>query len=234
MTSGLATLDYRPISAMSEVPTGSRRPLKTRQSRWARSLAAWLAARGVFPNAVSLASVVFAALAGSCLWLSLEAEGGTRGPLLVVAAAFVQLRLLCNLLDGLIAVEGGLGGPVGEIYNDLPDRFADVLIFVGAGLALRALPYGMTLGWVAAAAALLTAYVRVLGGAVGLPQDFRGPMAKQHRMALVTVGCLAGAAEAAFRRPPRLLYVALAVVVLGSAVTIARRTTRIARGLRER
>lgn len=219
---------------MSEVPTGSRRPLKTRQSRWARSLAAWLAARGVSPNAVSLASVVFAALAGSCLWLSLDASGGTRGWLLVAAAAFVQLRLLCNLLDGLIAVEGGLGGPVGEIYNDLPDRFADVLIFVGAGLALRALPHGMTLGWVAAVAALLTAYVRVLGGAVGLPQDFRGPMAKQHRMALVTGGCLAGAAEAAFRRPPRLLYVALAVVVLGSAVTIARRTTRIARGLRER
>ena len=219
---------------MIEVPTGSRRPLKTRQSRWARSLAAWLAARGVAPNAVSIASVVFAALAGASLWLSLEPGGRTRAPLLLAAAVFVQLRLLCNLLDGLIAVEGGLGGPVGEIYNDLPDRFADVLIFVGAGLSLRALPYGMALGWVAAVAALLTAYVRVLGGAVGLPQDFMGPMAKPHRMAAVTVGCLAGSVEAWLRRPPRLLFLAVAVVILGCAVTMVRRTAGIARGLRQR
>jgi len=219
---------------MSEVPTSGRRPLKTRQSRWAPALALWLAALGVAPNAVSLASVVFALLAGSCLWLSLESGGGTCGLLLVAAAAFVQLRLLCNLLDGLIAVEGGLGGPVGEIYNDLPDRIADVAIFVGAGLALRALPYGMTIGWVAAVAALLTAYVRVLGAAVGLKQDFSGPMAKQHRMAVVTGGCLASAVESAFHRPPRLLYAALAVVILGSAVTFVKRTARIARDLRAR
>lgn len=219
---------------MIEVPTGSRRPLKTRQSRWARSLAAWLAARGVAPNTVSVASVVFAVLAGLSLWLSLGDHGETRGLLLVAAAASIQLRLLCNLLDGLIAVEGGLGSPVGEIYNDLPDRFADAVIFIGAGLALRALPYGMTLGWLAAVAALLTAYVRVLGGAVGLPQDFRGPMAKQHRMATTTAGCLAGAIESWFHRPPRLLFIALALVVLGSAATIARRTSRIARGLRQR
>jgi phosphatidylglycerophosphate synthase len=212
----------------------SRRPLKSRQRPWARALAARLAALGVRQNAVSIASVVFAALAGLCLWLSLGDDGQTCGALLVAAGACVQLRLLCNLIDGLIAVEGGLGGPVGEIYNDLPDRFADALIFVGAGLALRALPYGMTLGWLAAIASLLTAYVRVLGGAVGLPQDFCGPMAKQHRMALVTAACLAGTVEAYFRRPPRLLYVALAIVILGSAFTITRRTARIARGLRGR
>lgn len=211
---------------------GSRRPLKTREAPWARSLAAWLAARGVRPNAVSIASVLFGGLASVCLWFSLAANGVTHGPLLVAAAAFAQLRLLCNLLDGLIAVEGNLGSPVGEIYNDLPDRVADVLIFVGAGLALRALPYGMTLGWVTAILALLTAYVRVLGGALGLSQDFVGPMAKQHRMFLVTVGCLAGAVESAFGRPPRLLYVALAAVAAGSAATAIRRTARIARNLR--
>jgi phosphatidylglycerophosphate synthase len=213
---------------------GSRRPLKTRERRWARALAVWMAARGVRPNSVSIASIVFGALAGACLWLSLGKSGGTSGPLLLAAAGFVQLRLLCNLLDGLIAVEGGLGSPEGEIYNDLPDRVADCLIFVGAGLALRVLPYGLTLGWVAAILALLTAYVRVLGGALGLPQDFVGPMAKQHRMFAVTVGCLGAVVESLFGRPPRLLYVALAVVALGSVVTAARRTVRIARALRAR
>src|SRR5262249_34068455 len=215
---------------MSATP-GSRRPLKSRQSRWAPAMAKWLAARGARPNAVSLASVAFAALAGASLWLSLGDHGETRGVFLVAAAAFIQLRLLCNLLDGLIAVEGGLGSPAGEIYNDLPDRFADALIFVGAGLSLRALPAGLTVGWVAAIAAVLTAYIRVLGGAVGLPQDFSGPMAKQHRMAVTTAGCLAGAVEAAFHRPPRLLFIAVSLVILGCAVTIVRRTARIAREL---
>jgi len=212
----------------------TRRPLKTRERVWARALAARLAAWGVRPNAVSIASVGFAVFAGACLWTSLGDDGRTSAILLLAAAAGIQIRLLCNLLDGLIAVEGGLGSPVGEIYNDLPDRFADVAILVGAGLALGALPYGVTLGWVAAIAALITAYVRVLGGAVGLPQDFSGPMAKQHRMALLTLGCLAGAVEAFLQRPPRLLYAALALVLFGSAVTIVRRTWRIAAGLRGR
>jgi phosphatidylglycerophosphate synthase len=213
---------------------GSRRPLKTRKSRWARTLAAWLAARGVRPNLVSVSSVAAAAGAGACLAFSLEKNGGTCAPLLVAAGLLMQIRLLCNMLDGLIAVEGGLGGPAGEIYNDLPDRIADSLIFVGAGLALRALPWGVTLGWLAALLAMLTAYVRLLGGSVGLPQSFAGPMAKQHRMFVLTVGCLGSAVEAGLGRAPRVLYAALVLIVVGSAATAARRTVKIARLLRDR
>lgn len=209
----------------------ARRPLKMRERRWARSLARWLAARGVRPNGVSAASVVFAVLAGLFLALSLEENGDTCGPLVVAAAVCVQLRLLCNLVDGLIAVEGGLASPAGEIWNDLPDRLADPLILVGAGLAVRAIPWGLTLGWLAALLSLLTAYVRVLGGAVGLAQSFAGPMAKQHRMFVVTVGCLAAAVESALGHPPRTLSAALAVVVAGSAVTVVLRIRRIVREL---
>lgn len=32
---------------------------------------------------------------------------------------------------------------------------------------------------------VMTAYIRVLGGSCGLEQRFTGPMAKQHRMALL-------------------------------------------------
>lgn len=112
---------------------------------WARALAAWLAVRGVRPNAVSLASVAFAAAAGLCLALSLEETGRACWPLLLTAGACIQLRLLCNMVDGLIAVEGGLAGPLGEIYNDLPDRIADAFILVGAGLAVRSMRWGLTL-----------------------------------------------------------------------------------------
>jgi phosphatidylglycerophosphate synthase len=213
---------------------GTRRPLKTRERRWAHSLARWLAARGVRPNAVSAASVLFAALAGLCLHLSFEKSSEISALLLVGAAALVQLRLLCNMLDGLIAVEGGLGSPAGEVWNDLPDRFADALILVGAGLAVRRMPAGVTLGWIAALLAVLTAYVRVLGGALGLPQSFAGPMAKQTRMFFVTLGCLAAAAEAALGRRPIGLYATLLVVASGSAVTVVARTARIVRQLSAR
>jgi phosphatidylglycerophosphate synthase len=216
------------------VNAGARRPLKTRGRPWARALARRLAAAGVRPNAVSAASVVFAAGAGVLLALSLGRAGETCGICLLAAAACVQLRLLCNMLDGLLAVEGGLGSPAGEVWNDLPDRIADPLVLVGAGLAVRALPGGLTLGWLAGLLALLTAYVRVLGGSVGLPQSFAGPMAKPHRMFAVTVGCVASAVESVFGRPPRLLYLALGVVVAGSVVTVVRRTMRIVRDLAAR
>ena len=167
---------------MNSASGPARRPLKTRERRWARALAVRLAAWGVRPNAVSAASVVFAAGAGTLLAFSLEKNGDSRAPLLVGAAACVQLRLLCNMLDGLIAVEGGFASRAGEVWNDLPDRIADPLVLIGAGLAVRRLPGGVPLGWLAALLALLTAYVRMLGGALRLPQSFAGPMAKPQRL----------------------------------------------------
>src|SRR5260370_27985395 len=94
------------------------------------------------------------------------------------------------MLDGMVAVEGGLQTKSGEVFNDLPDRIADALIFIGAGHAVHTLPYGMELGWSAALLAVFTAYVRMLGGASGLAQSFVGPIAKQQRMAVMTGGGL--------------------------------------------
>lgn len=194
-------------------------------------MAAWLAHRHVRPNWISLASVAFAALAG--LGLLLGREGTTPGRVvaLVGAAACVQLRLLCNLFDGMVAVEGGARTPAGEVFNDFPDRCADALILVAAGYAIPGVAWAPALGWAAALLAVLTAYVRVLGGALGLPQDFGGPMAKPHRMAVMTGACLVAAGEAWFGAGGVALLGALLVVALGSAVTVWRRTARIVRGL---
>src|SRR4029434_6543150 len=104
-----------------------------------------------------------------------------------------QLRLLCNLLDGMLAVEEGLKSATGEIFNELPDRVADVVILVGAGYAVPGVPFMPALGWLAAVLALLTAYVRALAGSLGLTQHFVGPMAKQHRMFTLTVAALVAA-----------------------------------------
>ena len=202
-----------------------RRPLKSRQARWAQLGAAFLIRLSVRPNHISVASVVFAALAAACLL----AEPHARATFLL-AAAGIQLRLLCNLMDGMVAIEGGFRSPSGEIFNDLPDRISDVLILVAAGYSLApAIPAGPALGVVAAFLAVLTAYVRVLGGASGLPQDFSGPMAKPHRMAVLSAACLLSAMEPAYAS--YILAAALVIVALGSLVTLIRRTARIVRGL---
>ncbi len=201
----------------------NRRPLRVRQSAWAHTLARFLAHSSVSPNQVSLASMAFAALGGAAFWISASAEGAGKAFLLLCAAVLIQLRLLSNLIDGLIAVEEGKKTPAGEIFNELPDRIADCLFFVGAG-------YGAgwpSLGWASAVLAVTTAYVRALGGALGFKQDFCGPMAKQHRMHALC----AGSVLAAFFSPAAVLTATLAIIAVGSAATIVRRTLRLARAL---
>lgn len=197
-----------------------------------RILAGMLARAGLKPNHVSVLGVGFSALTAACLLhAATTVEPTWRSLLFLTAAGFIPLRGLCNLCDGLMAIEGGLRTRSGEIFNDLPDRVSDSLVLVAAGYALPATACGPALGWLAALLAALTAYVRVLGAAAGAPQQFGGPMAKTHRMLVLLAACVAAAAEALWGLPPRALGWSLLVVVVGCAITIARRTGRIIREL---
>jgi phosphatidylglycerophosphate synthase len=218
------------------VPTGAspRRPLKTRQRAWAQGLARVLTRAGVAPNAISMASLGFATAAGICLGFTAHAEGITRPALFLVAAAGIQLRLLCNMLDGLVAIEGGRKTVYGEIFNDMPDRFADVVILVGAGYSIANFSWGRELGWLAAVLAVMTAYIRLLGGTLGVKQYFLGPMAKPHRMALLTAACVFSVFENYFGLGGQTMSLALVLMVAGMVVTCARRTLRIVADLKRR
>ncbi|MCI0630057.1 MAG: CDP-alcohol phosphatidyltransferase family protein [Phycisphaerales bacterium] len=200
-----------------------RRPLQARQSRWAHAASAALLRLGLRPNGVSIVSIAFAALAAASLIFSAKVDAGARAVLLGLAAASIQLRLLCNLLDGLMAVEGGLRSKCGEIFNDFPDRISDALILIAAGYAAPSIPHAHELGWLAALLATLTSYVRVLGASAGAPHDFRGPMAKPHRMAVLTAACLLAAAEPLFDLNDHTLAAALAIISLGCVITFLRR-----------
>ena len=123
-----------------------------------------------------------------------------------------------------VAIEGGLKSKTGDVFNDLPARFADLSIIVPAGYA-SGYP---DLGWCAGALAVFTAYLRTLGGAIGLQQDFVGPMAKQQRMAVLTLSAVIGIFA------PVALPAALAAIAAGSLVTIFVRTFRILRSLEQR
>jgi len=209
------------MSGVDSPQSADRRPLATRSTAWARSLAAALVRAGASPNAISVLSIGFA-LAGAALLI-----GGTTPAALLGAAAFVQLRLLCNMLDGMVAIEGGRQSPTGALYNEIPDRIADSLFIVALGYAIQ-MP---ALGWFGALAAAITAYIRVLGGSLGLPQDFRGPQAKPHRMAVLTGGCVIGALESWLHGSHWALIAAAWIIAVGAVVTCAARTVAIARRL---
>ena len=208
----------------------NRRQLATRAAAWPHAIARGLARAGIKPNHVSLASIVVAVVGTLALCLASGRTGSEAAGWLVLGAIGIQLRLLCNLLDGLLAIEGGLKSKTGDLYNEVPDRVADIALLLGAGYALDT-AWGVTLGWSAAVLALLTAYVRLLGGSFGFVQDFGGPMAKQHRMFTLTVGAVAAAIEVVGRGTIWSLAIALGIIAVGSAVTLVRRTGRIARAL---
>jgi phosphatidylglycerophosphate synthase len=203
-------------------PDTNRRPIASRSAGWAKVSASFLARTNVTPNQISATSVVFAAVGAALLVLKPDAIG------LIGCALAVQARLVCNLLDGMVAIEGGKKSAVGALYNEFPDRIADSLLIVALGYCVG----WPALGWFGALAAALTAYVRVFGGSLGLAQDFRGPMAKQQRMAVLTVACVAGAAEHVLTGTRYALIAAAVIIAAGAVVTCVTRTLAIAAELR--
>ena len=202
----------------------NRRPIAARATGWARALSTALARSSITPNQISLISMFFAAVGAIVLVWGFSPWG------LLLAAICVQLRLLCNLLDGMVAVECGKQTATGGLYNEFPDRVADSLLIVALGYAAM-YPW---LGWLGALLAALTAYVRVFGGSAGLDQDFRGPMAKPQRMAVLTVACVIGAAELYWNGSRRALLMAAVVIAAGSALTCFTRIRVMAIRLHEK
>ncbi len=200
------------------IPGAARRPLASRSTGWAQFLAKHLTATRITPNQISAASLVWAAAGGALIY------GGNGWLAWIAAAACVQLRLLCNLLDGMVAIEGGKSTAIGALFNEMPDRVADALLLVPLGYA-GGYPW---LGWLAALLAILTAYVRVLGGALGQNQDFAGVLPKQRRMAVLTIGLVAAAIEASLSGTRVSLLIAAIVIAIGSFITCWSRTVAIA------
>jgi len=153
----------------------------------------------------------------------------------IIAALGAQLRLTANMLDGMVALASGRDSKVGELYNEIPDRVSDAAVFIGAGLAWGG---NIALGYIAAILAIFTAYVRAAGKIAGAPNEFCGPMAKQHRMFVITLICLYSAVTPrswqmiAFNDSKiGLVTFGLGVIVVGSVITVMRRISRIVQAL---
>jgi phosphatidylglycerophosphate synthase len=209
-----------------------RRPIATRNRKWAQAATAWLAARRVSPNAISIAGMCACIVAGIALGATSIADYRI---LWIIAALGAQLRLTANMLDGMVALTSGRSSKIGELYNEVPDRISDAAVFIGAGFAWGG---NIALGYIATILAVFTAYVRAAGKIAGAPNEFCGPMAKQHRMFVITLICLYSAVT------PRswqvitvsdseigLVTLGLTVIVIGCVITVMRRLGRITRAL---
>ncbi len=206
----------------------SRRPLKVRSTEWARTLAAALSKFGISPNTISALSVVAAGLGGLAFVAAGQgAIAWTAG--WIAGAALIQLRLICNLMDGMVAVEGGKKSPTGDLWNEVPDRIADPLLLVCAGWAVGLPWVGALAGW----AAVMTAYVRAVGATLTGVQDFCGPFAKQQRMAALTAAALLTAADPLWNGSGQIMKIAVIAIAAGTGITLVRRLLRLAAKLKE-
>ena len=215
---------------MAEYQPTSRRPIAEVFRLTARDATRFCVGAGVSADAISYSSLGFATGAAICFWQS------NRYPLLlVVAPLFCYLRLWCNMLDGMVALASGRASWRGEILNDLPDRVSDVLIFAGAAHSGWMHPL---FGYWAALISLGTAYVGMLGQAVGVQREFSGLMSKPWRMVALHLG--AWLTYALYRwnhGGPHIgrltvLELTCVAVIAGGLQTIVQRLCRILRALK--
>ncbi len=216
-----------------------RRPIGLRANSSILSLARRFADAGISPNTISVTSIFFAILTGGALFLtsSVEDMPWLQRLLFAFAALTIPLRLLANLLDGMVAVEFRRASATGPLFNEAPDRISDTAVLVGLGYAVGG---SLELGWSAACVALFISYLRVLGVSSGSQQHFLGPMGKQHRMLVAAIACVCMAVM-----PPSwqaisfdqtfqigIPSLALWVILIGSAPTLVRRWRSIVLDLR--
>ena len=208
-----------------------RREIKTRDRKWAQNLAKWLSNLNITPDTISVMSVVFALLSGIVYAFIGKFPEKFYYLAPVLAILFMQLRLLCNLLDGMVAVECKKHSTYGDIFNEFPDRLSDSFIFIGVGIGGQS-ELSIILGLTLALLAMFTAYTRVLGGAIGVKQPFIGPMAKQHRMAFLTFTTLFCLISPAIH--VKLFPIVLSIMIFGCIITVFRRVLAIAHDLKEK
>ncbi|MDH4141104.1 MAG: CDP-alcohol phosphatidyltransferase family protein [Chloroflexota bacterium] len=138
---------------------------------------------GVSPDALTLAAVPIAAIAGAAVLVSTSTPA-----LLVLVPIAAGLRILLNLLDGALARRTGRIHPRGEFYNEVGDRMADVLMLAPVAAVPEAhgptVLLGVTVGVLASFAAVAT---KAAGGS----RSYRGLLSKPGRMVLLSVTAIA-------------------------------------------
>lgn len=218
---------------MSEQTENGRREVASRNTLWANSFAKWLSLSNITPNQISVMSVVFSAIGGGMLFYSSIVNDSTFYYIaFIVFIICIQLRLLCNLFDGMVAVEGGKKTPNGDLYNDIPDRFSDIFLIIPTGYIAQGA--GVELAWLGGVLAVMTAYFRWIGAYKTQRHYFDGPMAKQHRMALLIFMSVVGLFTVHVGYFRYVFLTGLIILNIGLVITLIRRLKFISKNRPEK
>lgn len=183
-------------------------------------LAASLARAGITADGLTVAALAVSAAGG----LAIAASPRVPAVLLLVPV-LAAARLVLNVLDGMVArAARHPPRPIGEVWNELGDRAADIVFLAG----LAAVPaVGPTLAFAAILAALLASHAGLASRAAGGRRLYGGLMSKPGRMITLAV-----AAPLAFLFTDETPLVAGAIVIAaGSLLTFLQRVLTAMREL---
>lgn len=193
-----------------------RREIVGRNYSVIRNAAIFMAEIGIRPNWISIASIGFAGLAGvAMVFLGLQ----TNWAWAAAALCGILFRGLCNIWDGLVAIECQKASSDGGFFNEAPDRLSDSLLLIGAGLAWRMDSSGLAIGLAAALAAGMVAYVRALSSNLTSKADFSGIMSKPYRMVVLALSILASLIWG-----PDAFFPGLITIIVGCVISCATRS----------
>ncbi len=147
------------------------------KSRWQKALrpiVTFCARNRIHPDVFIYGALALSFAAAAALW-----RAGPAPVWLWLVPPCVLLRLLFNLMDGLVARETGVADAIGEVKNEFGDRVADSAIFLGLVFGGYA---DARLAALALALILCVSYLGILGKALGGPRVYGGLFGKGDRM----------------------------------------------------
>ncbi len=154
-----------------------------------RKIAKFLAAVGISPNLLSVASLVFAVLAGLFFFFAGNAPHLPFNPILLLAGVFVCLSAFLDGIDGVLAREIGNAGKKGDFLDHVLDRYSDMFIIGGIILGGYVHPR-WEIGAIALIGVLLSSYMGTQAQAVGLSRVYGGLIGRVDRLLIIIVATL--------------------------------------------
>lgn len=186
--------------------------LKPKFQALLRPLCAWLAARGVTANQVTVAAFALSLAHGAANYAS---AGGRVILLLLPLVLFIRMAM--NAIDGMLAREFNQKSKLGAVLNELTDVLSDAALYlpfaaftgVNAGLV-----FAVVLGGV------IAEMTGVIGVQIGASRRYDGPFGKSDRAVFFGAFAFVAALGANYGLWSNLL---LAAAALLGALTIVNR-----------
>lgn len=186
-------------------------------------VARFLLARGIGPDAVTIAGTVV--VVAAALWAYPTGH-------LLVGTLVIALFVLTDMLDGTMARLSGRAGPWGAFLDSTLDRVADAAIFAGLVIWFTGEGDSRLTALLALAALVLGSvvpYARARAEGLGLTANV-GIAERADRLAVVLVAT----GVVGMGAPVAVLTVALGLLSLAALVTIVQRAATVRAQVRER